>query len=111
MVKNDVYPGGACITTKLAFNRKVVKSNVGYLEITIYWAGGEMERAVEPLQRVCGKLSIGKSAFELEADAEVFGSYCSVLEAVERDMGIAAVGGEDNGTENVTFILNRENAR
>ena len=72
---------------------------MGDLEIAGYRPGCKAQGTVE--SRAVRKFQVGDITFEQQADAEVFCFYRGVFQVVERDMGIAAVGCEDNGAEDL----------
>jgi len=82
---------------------------VGDLEIAGYRPARKVERAVESCLR--WEFQVGDSAFELQAQPKVFGFYGGIFQTVKRDMCVAAVGGENDGAENIGFVLDGKNAR
>lgn len=56
------------------------------------------------------QLQATDGAFELQADPQVPGQDRPIADFVERDMRVAAIGGEQDGAQNVRLVLDRKEA-
>jgi len=78
-------------------------------ESRLHRAGLDVDRIAD--LHLSGQLQAADRSFELQPHPKVAGLDRAVGDAVERDVGVTPVGGEENRAEQFGAVLDREDAR